>query len=254
MHQDSEDDSAEHSWREGLLQRQPWIAFVLPMVIFSAIGALEATEPTGTKLFGLIGYDSYPIVYTVKIALTVLALGFAWPAYQMFPRRISLLAVVVGVVGVVLWIGLAELDLERTLPLAWLTGQGNRAAYNPFDSFVDRPMLAYAFLAVRFFGLTVVVALAEEMFLRGFLIRYVEDAERWNRLPIGQAGWTALLAGTVFPMLAHPGELIAAMVWFSVVSWLMMRTRSIWDCITAHIVTNLLLGLYVVWFERWDLW
>ena len=53
----------------------------------------------------------------------------------------------------------------------------------------------------------------------------------------------------------HPAELLAAAVWFSLVTWLMLRTPSIWDCVVAHATTNLLLGLYVVWAggEAWEL-
>jgi membrane protease YdiL (CAAX protease family) len=35
-------------------------------------------------------------------------------------------------------------------------------------------------------------------------------------------------------------------VWFSLVTWLMVRTKNIWDCVAAHMITNLLLGLFVV--------
>ena len=70
----------------------------------------------------------------------------------------------------------------------------------------------------------------------------------------GRRDWPALIAGTVFPMLMHPGELFAALVWFSLVSWLMLRTRNIWDCITAHMVTNLLLGIYVMCSGQWHFW
>jgi len=47
-------------------------------------------------------------------------------------------------------------------------------------------------------------------------------------------------------VLSHPGEVFAAVAWFSLVTWLMVRTRNIWDCVVAHAVTNLLLGVYVV--------
>lgn len=254
MNSSNRDGSSDRFKRERLLQRYPWLAFILPIVVFLIGGMLEVTEPAEVKLFGLVRYGHYPIIYTLKILLTTLTLGFVWPAYRVFPRRACPLAVVVGVVGVVVWIGLVKLGLEQMLPLGWLTRQGDRAAFNPFAAFADRPMLAYAFLVVRFFGLAVVIAVAEEMFLRGFFIRYVEDADRWDKLPIGQAGWTALIAGTAFPMLTHPSELFAAMVWFSMISWLMIRTRNIWDCITAHMVTNLLLGVYVVGFGEWSLW
>ena len=242
------------SSREQLLRKYPGIAFLLPLIVFLAVGSLEATEPSATTLSGLISYDDYPLVYTVKIILTTLALIFVWPAYRAFPLRVSPLAIGVGVVGVFLWVGIAQLGLERRLPLEWLTGGGDRVAFNPLKALGDNPLVAYLFLGVRFFGLAVVIAVAEEMFLRGFVIRYVEDPDKWDTLPIGQAGWMALIVGTVLPMLTHPGELFAAMVWFSLVSWLMVRTRNIWDCIVAHMITNLLLGIYVISTGHWELW
>jgi hypothetical protein len=50
------------------------------------------------------------------------------------------------------------------------------------------------------------------------------------------------------------GEIFAAAAWFSLVTWLMIRTRNIWDCVAAHAVTNFLLGVYVVTQGQWQLW
>ena len=79
-------------------------------------------------------------------------------------------------------------------------------------------------------------------------------APDWWKVPFGTVNRTALVVGTVVPMLMHPGELLAAFVWFSLVTWLMIRTRNIWDCVAAHAVTNLLLGIYVVTQHEWQLW
>ena len=54
-------------------------------------------------------------------------------------------------------------------------------------------------------------------------------------------------------MAMHPGELAAAFVWFSMITGLMVTTRNIWDCVAAHATTNLLLGIYVVSFNQWQL-
>src|SRR4051812_20512074 len=109
-------------------------------------------------------------------------------------------------------------------------------------------------MALRLFGLTCVIALAEELFLRGVIMRFVMQPDWWN-VPFGQASTLALVVGTVVPMLMHPAELLAAAVWFSLVSWLMIRTRSFWSCVVAHGTTNLLLGLYVLWAggDAWQL-
>jgi hypothetical protein len=163
---------------------------------------------------------------------------------------------VLGLVGAVAWIALAqwrpEAALLNLLGLDWLTDMGQRSALNPWERFAANPGWAYAFLAVRFAGLVLVVPLIEEFFLRGFLMRFVV-AEKWWQVPIGQVNTAAIVAGTLVPMLMHPGELVAALVWFSAVTWWMVRTGRIWDCVLAHAVTNLVLGIYVVSTGAWEL-
>ena len=88
---------------------------------------------------------------------------------------------------------------------------------------------------MRFFGLVAVVPVIEEFFLRGFLMRFVMERDWWD-VPFGKANRLAIVLGTAVPMLMHPGELLAAAVWFSMITWLMLRTRNIWDCVAAHAV------------------
>ena len=78
--------------------------------------------------------------------------------------------------------------------------------------------------------------------------------DNWWQIPFGEVNRTAILVGTLIPALAHPNELLAAVAWFGMVTWLMVRTRNIWDCVAAHAVTNLLLGIYVLTFDQWYLW
>jgi CAAX prenyl protease-like protein len=202
-------------------------------------------------------YKDYPIAYTIKIALTIAAILFVLPGYRQFPFHISPLAVGVGVVGVVIWIVLCKLHFEKMilgpLGLSSFLGLGERPAYNPLEQLRDTPAWAYTFLAIRFLGLALIVPIIEEFFLRGFLMRFVVD-ERWWEVPFGNVTRNAAIAGTVFPMLMHPAELLAAAAWFSLVTWLMIRTRNIWDCVAAHAVTNFLLGVYVVTQGQWQLW
>jgi CAAX prenyl protease-like protein len=101
-------------------------------------------------------------------------------------------------------------------------------------------------------GLVLIVPVIEEFFLRGFLMRYVVN-DAWWEVPFGQVNRAAIVVGTLFPVLYHP-EKLAALVWFSLVTWLMVRTRNIWDCIAAHAITNLMLGVYVVTQGEWRLW
>ncbi|MCA9229598.1 MAG: CAAX prenyl protease-related protein [Planctomycetales bacterium] len=281
----------------GWLSRWPWVTFLLPMIVYMLMGTLEPKPPQVAEkvdeataeferqiaesfdeegLLPAIRYEHYPLIYTAKIVLTLVTMVLVWPGYGSFPLKVSCMSVVVGVVGVVLWIGLCRLQLEPkligpvdrflggllpmelgpeeepTIGLMGILGTGERSAFNPLEELREAGVWAYVFLAIRFAGLALVVPVIEEFFLRGFLMRYVVH-ENWWLVPFGAVNRTAVIAGTAIPMLMHPGELLAALVWFSMVTWLMVRTRNIWDCVAAHAVTNFLLGAYVVASGEWQL-
>ncbi len=254
--------ASEQGWRKRLLERQQWVIFLLPYLLFMVVTSLEPTpdKPGGGSLGLAIPYDYYPLIYAIKIALVAVGVAFVWPGYRQFPFRLTLLGVLVGIVGGPLWIGLCHLDIEHVylqpllerINLGWLIGAGLRSGFNPFAQMAQPPGLAWGFLIVRFAGLVLLVPLIEEFFLRGFVMRFVMDRDWW-KIPFGQVNGLAIAIGTLLPMFAHPGELIAAAVWFSMITWLMVRTRSIWDCVVAHAITNLILGLYVV-LQGGDAW
>jgi uncharacterized protein len=237
---------------------QPWVPFVVPLAVFMLVGSFEPTPNKPFELFGwTITYANYPAVYAVKLALTAAAMAQVSRGYRQFPFRVSPVAIAVGAVGVVIWIGLCKLGLESRLlgplGLGWLVDAGQRSAFDPFATWPDQPAARYGFLGLRFLGLALVVPIIEEFFLRGFVMRFVVAADWW-RVPFGTLTPSAVAIGTLLPVLMHPGEALAAAVWFSLVTWLMWRTKNIWDCVAAHAVTNLLLGIYVVAMGEWQFW
>jgi uncharacterized protein len=271
-------------------ERYRLLAFILPLVIFAGMSALEpsaapsevSTLETGADPADAITEQladeselttngnswwplpasAYPIVFSLKVVLTGLCVAFFWRFYcREFPLRVSWLAFVVGVVGVVAWVGLWHLHAEDWLiellggpdstAASWL-GLSERVAFNPLENASESPGMAWGFLAVRFIGLVLLVPIIEELFLRAFFMRYVMH-DNWWQIPFGEVNRMAVIVGIALPVLYHP-EKLSALVWFSMVTWLMVRTRNFWDCVVAHAVTNLLLGIYVVTFSQWALW
>ncbi len=86
-------------------------------------------------------------------------------------------------------------------------------------------------------------------------MRWVIQPEWWE-VPFGKLTGLAVLVGVGVPVLYHcvPTETLAAVAWAALVTWLMAKTRNIWDCVAAHAVTNLLLGIYVLARGEWWLW
>ena len=194
-----------------LSRTNPWLVFLLPLAVYMLVGSFEPAPPApgarpAEAMFFHLAYPYYPLIYALKIALTAAAIAYVWPGYRQFQLRISWLAIGVGAAGVVVWIGLA--DAERFMVAhapAWLRDWGQRSGYNPLTELAPRPALAYGFLALRLFGLAVIVPLIEEFFLRGFVMRFVV-ANKWWTVPFGQVNRLAIVAGTLVPVLMHPAS------------------------------------------------
>lgn len=213
-----------------------WLPYVAPFVLFLALTTIEAHFTS-----------IYPWVYTIKIVL-VSAVLLCWRPSLSDDRpqaRGLGLAVLAGIVLTAAWFG-----IDRYTPHIALLG--SRVAFDPFRA-ISNPLGRAAFLAVRFFGLVVVVPIIEETFYRGFLLRYVTNPDDWQRVSLGRFTFAALAANLVLFALSHP-EWLAALVFGLAMCMLLACTKNLYACITAHAVTNLLLGLYVIHFHQWQYW
>jgi CAAX prenyl protease-like protein len=110
------------------------------------------------------------------------------------------------------------------------------------------------FLFFRIAISVIAVPILEELFWRGWLMRWLIDADDFRRVPLGRyapmAFWiTALLFASEHGSFWDVGLLTGA-----IYNWWMVRTRNLWDCIVAHAVTNGALAAYVVLAGQWQYW
>lgn len=259
---------------QGILGNHPWLVFVLPIMVYMLLGACEPKLPDTVNIedlssvsevelrtttwFGYtISYRDYPMIYSIRLLITVVVLLLVSPGFRLFPWRLHPGSILIGAVGIVVWVVLCRLDLERRIlepfGLAGLLGFGERIAFNPLSMLASNTPWMVSFIAIRMVGMAVVVPLVEEFFLRGFLMRFI-IAPEWWRIPFGNVNRSALVLATVYAVLTHPAEALAAAAWFTLITWWMLKTRNIWDCVVAHGVTNLLLGIYVLVWKDWALW
>ncbi|MFO7907116.1 MAG: CAAX prenyl protease-related protein [Planctomycetota bacterium] len=263
-------------WQQ-ILERHPWLPFVLPFAVFMLSGFLEPStqaDPVSPRPASSVATDSpetkprersgdefpalsYPVAYTLRIALTGFAILLVIPTWAKIPWGYSPWAVAVGLLGGALWIGICQLNIAdhvlRGLGLEHWSWFGARASFDPYTALGDTPAMMVSFLAVRLVGLACMVPLIEEFFLRGFLMRFIEKADWWT-IDLGTVGQKAAITATVYGILAHPAEPLAAAAWFSLITVLHARTGSLWNCVLAHAITNGMLGLYVLTFRDWALW
>jgi CAAX prenyl protease-like protein len=125
---------------------------------------------------------------------------------------------------------------------------GSVAATLPESSHGDLPVLI-----LRTVRATVFVPIAEELFWRSWLMRWIISAD-FTKVPLG--AWSARAFWIVAVLFAaEHGALwdvgLAAGILFN---WWMLRTKSLGDLILAHAVANACVSAYVVLAGRWEYW
>jgi uncharacterized protein len=215
------------------LLASPVFVRVFPFAVFAGL----------TLVQGWFGDASQYWIYVLKTALAGCLLCVVRPYVQEMHWRISWRAVLVGIFVFVAWIG-----LERYYPLF-----ATRAAtFNPEQTYGSGSPLACAFIAVRILGSSLIVPPLEEIFYRSFLYRYFIKSD-FLQIPLCCLEWRAfLITGLVFG-IGHYEWLPGILCAFAY-QGLVCRTNRVGDAITAHGITNFLLGLWVVIHQAYHYW
>lgn len=219
------------------LERSPATARVLPFFIFLLLTA-------GQDFFGSEGR------YWIYLFKTLVG---AWLIWEMRPLvaemrwAFSWEALVVGVIVFVLWVG-----LDPWVPKNHVFFKPSEGGWNPHEAFGQDSWQAWVCIVGRILGSSLVVPPLEEVFYRSFLYRWFVRVDFWN-LPLNYRhvlswGVTSLIFG-----LVHY-EWLAGIVCGLLYQWLVLRKNRLGDAMTAHAITNFLLGLWVVTRGAWRFW
>jgi hypothetical protein len=167
-----------------------------------------------------------------------------------------------AVLGIAFWIApemLRRVLIERGHEAKdWWDWLGLAERTEGFDpTLVKDSALGFnATIGLRFARMVLVVPFVEELFWRGFLMRFLVDQDRpFMKIPFGTHRWRVFWIVTVAVMLIHnTSDWPGAFVWGSLMYFLAVRTKSLGACIVMHAVGNLLLGLYVMKTGLWGFW
>ena len=110
------------------------------------------------------------------------------------------------------------------------------------------------FIALRCAGSALLVPILEELFWRGWMMRWLIDNTNFLKVPLGKyvpfAFWmVAILFASEHGPYWEVG--LAAGIAYN---WWIVRTRNLADCILAHGVTNAALAGYVLVTGQWQYW
>lgn len=167
-----------------------------------------------------------------------------WADYEMARPKRAFLGIAIGIVVFLLWIS----------PQAFF-GFGPRTnGFNPMSIFGNQSSLYWPTVIMRFVRLVVVVPLVEEIFWRGFLLRYF-IREDFEQVSFGSFSWLSFLAVTLAFGFSHSApDWPAAILTGAIYNGVAYSTKSLSTCLVTHAATNLLLGLWIMQSGQWGFW
>lgn len=215
----------------------PAFPFVAPFVLFMAFLAIEGEWGSGGRV------ALYPVKTVCVLALT----AWLWRRLPALRFKAPLASVGVGLAVFVLWVWLDPL-------LPWLDGTklsfAREGGIDPGS--ITPKALSWGWVGVRILGGALAVPVMEELFWRGWLMRWLID-EKFENIEIGAWQPRAFAITTVLFALVHP-QVFVALLAGAIYGWWVVRTRSLWDVVLAHGVTNFVLYAWVAATGRWYFW
>ena len=221
--------------------REKVTAYVAPMGAFVALLALNGLLPRLGNSFWLNSPEYW--VYPLQTVVCALLLLRFWRAYALSAPKQWGLGIAVGVAVFALWIS----------PQAFFGYSPRTIGFNP-EVFGSQFTLYWLTIILRFARLVLVVPLVEEIFWRGFLLRYLID-EQFDRVPFGTFSWLSFAVVTLAFGLSHSmPDWPAALVTGALYNLVAYRTQNLSTCVITHAVTNLLLGAWIMQTKQWGFW
>ena len=171
------------------------------------------------------------ISYAVRTFLTGFFIFIFWKEYKL-KFKVNIFSFFTGILIFIIWIFFT--------------------AHNPLFGTIDYVPSDLLLLSIKLIGFLLVAPLIEELFIRGFLIRFIISRD-WQRVPVGKFTWpsfiiTALLFGFSHNLWA------AGIITGILLNLLLYKKKSIESCIFAHFIANLSLAIYILATSSWYLW
>ena len=229
------------------IRRSPVLARVAPFAIFLVL----------TFAQDYLGESGRYWVYFAKTLLGAWMIWAVRAVVQEMRWKIGWEGLVVGVAVFVMWVGIDGHypplnELLQKIGFATKKSDGGAGVWNPFRQFGAGSFLAWFFIVVRIAGSSLVVPPLEEVFFRSFVYRYIAKTD-FQSVPLGAFLWMPFVVTSLLFGFEHHQWLAGILCGFAYQGLVIWKKR-LGDAITAHAITNLLLGVWVVWKEAWQFW
>jgi CAAX prenyl protease-like protein len=203
------------------------------------VGAMTAERTIGLPLEWF-----YPIRLVLVVALLLI---FSRHYISLRPSH-PLASIGIGIAVFVIWVAPDILFGYRN---HWLFNNTMVGSASNTTSVSLRQNVFFIFLRVASSAL--LVPLLEEMFWRGWLMRWLISKE-FLKVPVGTYRASAFWVVALLFASEHGPYWDVGLLAGIIYNWWIIRTRNLADCFLAHGVTNGILAAYVLAADQWQYW
>jgi len=213
------------------------LAYIAPFLVFVGFLAIKAA-------FHPAAHWYYPAQF-LAVSLTIgLVSRDVLPLRPAFP----LASMGIGIAVFLIWIGPDVLWGYRH---HWLFD--NSMTGSPASTIGPWLRQNVVFIMLRVGASVALVPVLEELFWRGWLMRWLIDKD-FLKVPLGTYARGAFWIVAVLFASEHGPYWEVGLAAGIVYNWWIVHTRNLADCMLAHAVTNGLLSVYVLTTGQWQYW
>ncbi|MBZ5577193.1 MAG: CAAX prenyl protease-related protein [Acidobacteriia bacterium] len=220
------------------MPRHPTLAYVAPFAVYVGLLAVQRWIPLPV-----------PALHSLRFAIVLGVIAVVSRPVLSLRPSVPIASIGVGIAVFLIWIGPDLLFGYRHSAPFENALTGHAVSTLPANLRQDR-----FFLALRLLTTAGLVPILEELFWRGWMMRWLMQSKDFWKVPLGAyqpfAFWTvAVLFASEHGPYWEVG-LLAGIVY----NWWLIRTKNLADCILAHAVTNGILAIYVLAAGQWQYW
>jgi uncharacterized protein len=213
------------------------IGYIAPFLAFVGVMGLERLTALPAEWLYLIRF----------LIVAVLILTVSRPYLSLRPSA-PMASIVIGIAVFLIWIGPDALFGYRHF---WLFE--NRLTGSATSSLAPELKNNLAFILLRSAGSFLLVPILEELFWRGWMMRWLIDMD-FLKVPLGKYVPSVFWIVAILFASEHGPYWEVGLAAGIIYNWWLIRTRNLADCILGHAVTNAVLAGYVLVTDRWQYW
>ena len=220
------------------MRRSPAVPYVAPFVIFLALIGLSHLWPMPALADEIL-----------RLAVMLAVLSLVVRPVMDFRMPNGGVSVLVGVAIFLLWIAPDLLFPQYRSFFLF----DNSVVGTARSSLTETARHDVPVLFLRTLRAVAIVPIVEELFWRGWLMRWVINND-FERVPLGAYSALSFWAVALLFASEHGPYWDVGLVAGILFNWWMIRTKSLGDLILAHAVANACLSGYVIAAGKWEYW